>query len=194
MGRKKLTLDKNACCHELAEWLRKQREKSDLTYRQMEAKVRSYSASTYSRADSGCYIPSYSVVKAYAEACNANIQRAKQLWIKARLSSPLWRDHPTSTIDTCLYTGQLIQLMIDLRLASGQPSLRDLEKTANAAGKALPKSTLADILRGVRAPSREILATFVTACGAPEEEVPLWIEALSRTQRNKQIRGGLNRR
>ncbi|WP_316668616.1 helix-turn-helix transcriptional regulator [uncultured Propionibacterium sp.] len=194
MGRKKSPLDQNARCHDLARWLRRQREKSNLTYRQMEMKTRSYSAATYSRADSGHYMPSYSVVAAYVDACGANKERAKQLWLAALTSSPRKTGLQIPTIDTCLYTGQLIQLMISLRLASGQPSLRKLERNANAAGKVLPKSTLADVLMGRRAPSRKILIAFVSACGMPEEEITPWVEALKRTQRSKRIQDELDRR
>mgnify|MGYP000844534352 FL=1 len=193
MSRKKSPLDRNSCCHDLAAWLRRQRKKSNLTYRQMEAKAGSYSASTFSRADSGCHIPSYAVVDAYTEACGANKEHARQLWIKALLSSPHKSGLQVPTIDTCLYAGQLIQQMIRLRLTSGQPSLRKLEQNANKAGRVLPKSTLADVLRGKRAPSRKILEAFIFACGVSEQEAELWVDALKRTQRTRWIQDELNR-
>ena len=138
---------------------------------------------TYLHMQSSMHTPRHVVqIKNTPDSCGSKL-----------LSSPHKYGLQVPTIDTCLYAGQLIQLMIRLRLTSGQPSLRKLEQNANKAGRVLPKSTLADVLRGKRAPSRKILEAFIFACGVSEQEAELWVDALKRTQRTRWIQDELNR-
>src|ERR1051326_3296006 len=84
----------------LAKWLRTQRDTAGLTYQQMAVTTR-VPASTLSRAASGRVLPRLETVRAFAQVCGADPQRAQKLWEKAsaeqrrhRASAPASpRDH-----------------------------------------------------------------------------------------------------
>jgi hypothetical protein len=70
-----------------------------------------------------------------------------------------------------------------VRLAAGQPSLRELQKRARDLGTGpLPRSTLADVLAGFRMPSEELLIAYVRACGEQGHLLTLWRHAWARAQ------------
>jgi hypothetical protein len=77
----------------------------------------------------------------------------------------------------------MLQVIHQLYLAAGHPSLRELQKRAQAHGfGSLPRSTLADVLAGTRLPSEGLLVSYVRSCGVPEHRVRAWTEALSRAR------------
>ncbi|MDJ1136964.1 helix-turn-helix domain-containing protein [Streptomyces iconiensis] len=78
-------------------------------------------------------------------------------------------------------TPGLVDLLRKLKQRSGL-TLRELEERARARGVFLARSTVSDMLRGTRLPSRETLAAFVRACGAPETDVHAWLEARQRAE------------
>ncbi|MFE7096159.1 FxSxx-COOH system tetratricopeptide repeat protein [Streptomyces erythrochromogenes] len=75
---------------------------------------------------------------------------------------------------------ELSHFMRMLRARADSPSYRDLEKAAVSVGKALPRTTLGEVLRGRRFPSKAFLLTFVRLCGADRDEVGVWEGAWNR--------------
>ncbi|MFF3503934.1 FxSxx-COOH system tetratricopeptide repeat protein [Streptomyces sp. NPDC003247] len=63
-----------------------------------------------------------------------------------------------------------------LRARADSPSYRDLEKSAATLGRgrALPRTTLGEVLRGRRFPSKAFLLTFVELCGIQPGEMQAW--------------------
>lgn len=80
----------------------------------------------------------------------------------------------------CTTPAQFIESMRSLRLWAGLPSYMQLERRAQAAGRALPHSTLGRILdseNSTRMPSHELMTAFVLACGLSEEQWRDWAAA-----------------
>ncbi|QEV21581.1 tetratricopeptide repeat protein [Streptomyces alboniger] len=69
---------------------------------------------------------------------------------------------------------ELSRFMHMLRARADSPSYRDLEKAAVSLGTSLPRTTLGEVLRGRRFPSKAFLLTFVRLCGADLEEMQVW--------------------
>ncbi|MGW0871926.1 FxSxx-COOH system tetratricopeptide repeat protein [Streptomyces sp. NPDC002740] len=63
-----------------------------------------------------------------------------------------------------------------IRARADSPSYRELEKAAASLGKGrvLPRTTMGEVLRGRRFPSKAFLLTFVELCGAEPGEVHTW--------------------
>ncbi|WP_221357151.1 helix-turn-helix domain-containing protein [Streptomyces beigongshangae] len=78
-------------------------------------------------------------------------------------------------------TAALAALLRDLKVRSGL-TLRELEGRAQGRGDVLARSTVSDMLRGTRLPGPGTLAAYVRACGAAEEDVPVWLEARQRAE------------
>ncbi|GHG93438.1 hypothetical protein Srubr_33620 [Streptomyces rubradiris] len=75
----------------------------------------------------------------------------------------------------------LVQLLRELKQRSGL-TLRELEERARARGELLARSTVSDMLRGIRLPAPGTVAAFVRACGAHETDVDAWLEARQRAE------------
>ncbi|MEU6657846.1 hypothetical protein [Streptomyces sp. NPDC046821] len=79
---------------------------------------------------------------------------------------------------------ELLLAMRDLRIAAGQPSLRDLGDRAavpGGGGSYLPRTTIGNVLSGKRACTDVLLLHFVKACGVTREsEIQQWKEAWKR--------------
>ncbi|MFF8196259.1 FxSxx-COOH system tetratricopeptide repeat protein [Streptomyces bobili] len=75
---------------------------------------------------------------------------------------------------------ELSRFMRMLRARADSPSYRDLEKAAVALGNSLPRTTLGEVLRGRRFPSKAFLLTFVRLCGADPDEIRVWEGAWNR--------------
>lgn len=73
---------------------------------------------------------------------------------------------------------ELAGLLNQVRARAGTPSLRTLERTAQRAGRALPRSSVADMLTGKRLPRKELLLTYLEVCGLPAD--PRWLAAWNR--------------
>ncbi|WP_338683210.1 helix-turn-helix transcriptional regulator [Streptomyces acidiscabies] len=194
MGRRKVPLTDSAPYYELASWLRSLRRGAGLTYREMACRVErpGCSAVTLSRADSGRVLPRRCVVEAYATACGASEQQARAMW---ELSVPSGGERPhrvfASTtvprrgrrLDLVYEPAHLLEAMHRLRDDAGHPSLRRLQDRARAHGYGpLPRSTLSDVLSGLRLPSEALLTSYVLACGQPPHRVHAWRAAWQRAQ------------
>ncbi|MFG3420236.1 RICIN domain-containing protein [Micromonospora sp. NPDC049460] len=81
--------------------------------------------------------------------------------------------------DEAATVAELVALMARLKQRSGC-TYRQLEQRAVAGGEALPRSTIADVLRRPALPRAEVLAAFVRACGGDQEEVDVWLRARDR--------------
>lgn len=201
MGRRKAPLMESAPHYELARWLRSIRRRAGLTYREMAdlAGLPGCSAVTLSRADSGRVLPRRPVVEAYASVCGAPVQQARALWEKSA-TSVHERERGTTTALSAPRRGRRLELIYEpahlleamhrLRQDAGSPSLRELENRARESGFGpLPRSTLADVLAGLRLPSEALLISYALACGQPHHRVHAWRAAWARARQ-----GGTERR
>ena len=86
--------------------------------------------------------------------------------------------------------GDLAACLMHVRLCAGAPAYRVLERQTIHASGLLPgtrlervrltRSTLSDVLRGRKFPSKAFLLTFVDACGIDLENDPRWAQAWDR--------------
>jgi hypothetical protein len=92
---------------------------------------------------------------------------------------PLSRPGPSGDLDPSGVTTltQLAALLRQCRVRAGNPSLRDIERTAGKRGRALPRSTVAGVLAGRRRPRRELLLDLLDALGVPAEGKAAWTSA-----------------
>lgn len=67
-----------------------------------------------------------------------------------------------------------------LRIASGAPTLRELEKRATSAGEHLPRSTAGNAESGKHLPRLEVIQVFVRACNGSAADVIRWQVAWQR--------------
>ncbi|WP_328955187.1 helix-turn-helix transcriptional regulator [Kitasatospora purpeofusca] len=189
MARRKKAVPPAAPHYELAHWLRALRAESGLTYRQMADRIArsGCSPATLSRADSGSALPRLGVVEAYAAACGASVREARQRWERAasgtgtaaaraeRRPGAAPAGGRARRLELVYEPAHLLEAMHRLRLAAGQPSLRELQERARTGGfGALPRSTLADVLAGLRMPSEPLLVTYVRCCGIPGDRIAAW--------------------
>ncbi|MGW2642787.1 helix-turn-helix domain-containing protein [Streptomyces sp. NPDC001348] len=197
MGHSSTPVPQSAQYHDLAEWLRSLRRRSGLTYRRMSQLIEEESitepgcsAVTLFRADRGTCLPRRQVVEAYAQVCGATRREARLRWKRAaqqadpggggggRRPSSLGR-----RLEFIYHPAHLLEAMHRVRLAAGQPSLRELQRRARDMGTApLPRSTVADVLAGVRMPSEDLLIAYVRACGEQGHLLNLWRHAWARAQ------------
>lgn len=200
MGRSRTPLPQSAQYYELAAWLRALRRKSGLTYRRMSQLIEEdrlagpgCSAGTLLRADRGTFLPRRHVVEAYAQVCGGSRREARRHWERAaQQTDPVGQAgaraqasfSPTRRRLEFVYDpAHLLEAMHRVRLAAGQPSLRELEKRAHDLGMGpLPRSTVADVLAGLRMPSEDVLIAYVRACGEQGHLLSLWRHAWARAQ------------
>jgi hypothetical protein len=150
------------------------------------------SAVTLSRADSGFSLPRRSVVEAYAEACGASRREARIRWTRAvrrgtgaRAAGMRagQRERPQSAgaarrLEMVYEPAHLLEAMHRLRLTAGRPSLRELQDRARALDVGpLPRSSVADVLAGVRAPSADLLLAYARVCGVSDRDIGAWHSA-----------------
>jgi hypothetical protein len=199
VGRSKTPVPQSAQYYELAEWLRSLRRRSGLTYRRMSQLIEEdrmagpgCSAVTLLRADRGTFLPRRQVVEAYAQVCGATRREARVQWERAAQQTdpvpgaggqapPV--SPPGRRLEFVYRPAHLLEAMHRVRLAAGQPSLRELQKRARDLGTGpLPRSTLADVLAGFRMPSEELLIAYVRACGEQGHLLTLWRHAWARAQ------------
>lgn len=186
----------------LAEYLRRSRARAGLTYRELadraqlpEGKLR--------RAADGKTLPDRETVEAYARACGRDPgyavrwrERAetarrrkrragsRRKW-RVRPEPPWWaRDVARAAASQAATLDALVAALECLRLAAGQPTLKELAETARRHGDWLPFSTVSDLLRReTRRPRREVVLAFARACGEPGEWLREWERAWSRACR-----------
>ncbi|MHA4818772.1 helix-turn-helix domain-containing protein [Streptomyces aculeolatus] len=172
----------------LASWLREQRGQARLTYRAL-AKTAGFDATTLLRCDSGKAVPRWPVVLAYAEACGASTEQAKELWKRARYEqSKAARDYRAQAAprpDMVRDIADLSAALVDLYEKAGSPPLRVMEQRGGGFGL-LSRSTAGRILHKQAVPYEEPQFTaFLIACEAPAEEHPSWIAAWKRAVRHE---------
>ncbi|MEU6236283.1 helix-turn-helix transcriptional regulator [Kitasatospora sp. NPDC047058] len=176
----------------LAQWLRKLRERSGLTYSQMAQKTTELalpvSIATLSRADEGRTVPTWPVTEAYTRACGGSVRIVERLWLRADANRPGRKKRGAVTVPT---SGQALRYITErselhfamkrLWLHAASPSLRELEARAVHNGVSqLPRSTMHGVLAGERDCTERVLIEFVRACGVALEEEAEWVEALRR--------------
>ncbi|AUY53662.1 helix-turn-helix transcriptional regulator [Streptomyces sp. CB01881] len=187
----------------LAQWLRKLRERSGLTYSQMAQKTTELalpvSIATLSRADEGRTVPTWPVTEAYTRACGGSVRTVERLWLRADANRSGRKKRGVGTV-TVPTSGQALRYITQrselhfamkrLWLHAGSPSLRELEARAVHNGVSrLPRSTMHGVLAGERDCTERILIEFVRACGIAPEEEGEWVEALRRIDTYQRIGG-----
>ncbi|MFJ8313127.1 MULTISPECIES: helix-turn-helix domain-containing protein [unclassified Streptomyces] len=168
---------------ELVKWLREQRSRTGLTYRELGRRA-GCAATTLQRAASGRTIPRRSVVEAYAWACGGSVDEAVQLWKRAR-----YAERRSQRIGPTVLPPQpeLIHDVAELSAAlleawerAGAPSLRTMEAQAGGFG-ALPRTTLQRIISKQAVPrSMGQFEAMLRACEIPEPERQTWLHAYAR--------------
>ncbi|MFF8717123.1 hypothetical protein ACF07T_37700 [Streptomyces sp. NPDC015184] len=178
---------------ELAEWLRSLRP-SWFTYSQMAHQSKQLghpaSAAALCRADKGRSLPPWKTVEAYVRSCEGSVSEARKLWGRAARAATQVRSVRVSlprTAPALPYVtepAELLLAMRNLRIAAGQPSLRELVNRAavpGGGGSYLPRTTIGDVLSGKRACTDVVLLHFVKACGVTREsEIHQWMNAWKR--------------
>ncbi|WP_432030933.1 helix-turn-helix domain-containing protein [Streptomyces sp. 1222.5] len=188
MGRPQKPITSSPALAELAQWLRDQRSRQHLTYRQM-AHLSDLHATTLQRAAAGASVPTLAVVEGYARACRADQTVAHRLWRAARYEACQklgQRGNAQLALRPELVRdfADLALMMRELHLRAGAPSLRALQHRAGSHGE-LPRSTLHRMLSGRTLPSYDHLVAFVKGCGASRETTRAWQQAWHRAERTR---------
>ncbi|MGW7604535.1 helix-turn-helix domain-containing protein [Streptomyces antimycoticus] len=190
MGRreKPITTSRKAL-RELAEWLREQRERVGLSYRELAARAAVCHATTLQRAASGDYVPPLRTVLAYARACDASPKEARRLWTAARCEEKRTerggRSLPAPRPQFIRDLVDLSAALVDLYEKAGSPPLRTMEHRAGEYGL-LPHSTAGRIVHKQTVPKTlSQFDAYLRACDVPENEWPAWQEAWNRAWRQE---------
>jgi hypothetical protein len=77
-----------------------------------------------------------------------------------------------------------------IRILADNPSLRTLETKAKHDKTPLSKTTVAEMLKGVRFPRKAVMLSFLRACGVPEDAMEPWLRAWQRIASNAQKSAG----
>ncbi|MFI6155045.1 helix-turn-helix domain-containing protein [Kitasatospora sp. NPDC051170] len=174
----------------LASWLREQRQRSGLTYRQL-AESTNFHPTTLQRAAAGRTLPGWKTVEAMAGACGGDLKAARRKWATAaywnrvphaggtrRRRALRWRERHPDDADS---STDLRQAMVEMRRRAHWPSLEELDRRARLLGRRLPSSTLALVLRGEAPLRRELFLTYMEVLGVKEARARLWAQAWERT-------------
>ncbi|WP_363325593.1 helix-turn-helix transcriptional regulator [uncultured Streptomyces sp.] len=198
MGRSEKEIDTaSAALRDLAQWLRNQRARAGLTYRELADRAGMH-ATTLQRVASGNSVPRLVAVLAYARGCDASPAEARRLWQVAR------RQHVRSAAGAGrdrrpVPPARLVRDFADLSAAlqwmyeeACAPPLRIMEQRAGQFG-ALPRSSAHRIVTRQTVPhSLEQFLAFLRACEIPVSRWKDWEEAWSRAWRfEKQEDAGL---
>jgi hypothetical protein len=74
----------------------------------------------------------------------------------------------------------LASLLRIVRRRADEPSLRTLESRTRHTPSPLSKTTVADMLKGVRLPRKTMMIAFLKACGVKDDDMELWRRAWDR--------------
>ncbi|MER7729221.1 helix-turn-helix transcriptional regulator [Streptomyces sp. NPDC096323] len=193
MGRReKEIITSNAGLRQLAEWLRIQRARARLTYRDLADRAGLH-ATTLQRAASGASVPRLAPVLAYARACDAPPEDARRLWRWARREHvrATYGRHPAPSPRLVRDFADLSAALRDVYEQAGAPPLRTMEKRAGAFG-ALPRSSAHRMVNKQAVPhSLDQFRGFLRACEVPPDWKE-WEDAWNRAWRfEKQEDAGL---
>jgi hypothetical protein len=172
---------------ELVQWLQEHKTRTGLSFRQLAA-LTEYDAATLQRAVNARRVPREGVVVAFARACGADVQRAKELHLAARVES--LRSARGGTFPAPLPAlvrdfADLSAAMKNLYEKAGAPPLREMEQRAGEYG-VLPRSTLNRVLRKTGVPRRrDQFEGFLRACQLPTDERAVWLAAWERVHNNQ---------
>ena len=143
-------------------------------------------------------LPDWRFVEQYVPACGGNVQDWRPRWEQAREElanhTPKAPKSPEPVVDDAaalvvvpqvaaapLAAGppdpqmirsyaELVDMLQQLRIWAGNPSLRDLERRSPL----LRRSTVSDLLNGKRQPRLEVVRAFVGACDLDERACNRW--------------------
>jgi hypothetical protein len=76
-----------------------------------------------------------------------------------------------------------VDLAAQLRLVhlrADSPSMRTLEVRTRHSSTSLSKTTVADMLKGVRFPRKAVMVAFLRACGVPDDKMDPWLRTWER--------------
>jgi hypothetical protein len=177
----------------LADFLREQRQKAGLTYKQLSEETAA-SAATLKRAASGKSLPRQWVVEQYLGACHrlsgedrkdpwgilpaAAAAHGERLWKQARHAVLVpQRAYAAPCPQYVRDKADLSGALRDLHAWAGSPPVRLMEDRAGGFG-ALPHSTAHRIIRGKALPTSEKqMVAFLDACEIPESKYADWMAA-----------------
>ncbi|MCX4792624.1 helix-turn-helix domain-containing protein [Streptomyces sp. NBC_01221] len=184
----------NAALRHLAEWLRDQRARAGLSYREL-ANRAGLHATTLQRVASGSSVPQLMPVLAYARGCDAQPEEARRLWQRARREH-VRTQHGRQPAPAPAFVRDFADLSAALRglyERACAPSLRIMERRAGGFG-ALPRSSAHRIVNKQTVPhSLQQFQAFLRACEVPVEQWKEWEDAWTRAWRfEKQEGAGLN--
>ncbi|MFD3524722.1 helix-turn-helix domain-containing protein [Streptomyces sp. NPDC058653] len=183
----------NRALRGLAQWLREQRRRAGLSYRDLALRAGVH-ATTLQRTASAESVPTLSAVRAYARACDASPEDAKLLWKRARYEATRSaRGGRTSPAPSPALVRDFADLSAGLRELyekAGSPSLRTMEERGGDYG-ALPRSTAHRIVNRQAMPHNPAqFQAFLRACEVPDADRRAWEDAWSRAWRHhKQSEG-----
>ncbi|NEE23039.1 hypothetical protein G3M58_93395, partial [Streptomyces sp. SID7499] len=127
-------------------------------------------------------LPTLRTVQAFARGAGADEEEGARVWAAAAAAV---RPEPVRT-PSAYVPGRGITTLVGLaaamekvRVAAGEPSLRRLADSPEAAGR-ISRSALHNALHERRLPSEELLAGFAAACGAGEETARALLAARAR--------------
>ncbi|MGW4624538.1 helix-turn-helix domain-containing protein [Streptomyces rubiginosohelvolus] len=180
MGRREEPVGADGVARPLAVWLRRQRERAGISYRELARKTK-YSEDTLRRAASGRAVPTVEVARAFADACGADPREAERLRKNAhvrrsrsKLQEPQGRLLDIEYVNTF---DELRRCMIRAYEHSGSPSYRELSANLNAYGP-ISRSTLSRFFWNKSKPSREFTLAFARSCG--QVAIESWARAWER--------------
>ncbi|MFJ8745808.1 helix-turn-helix domain-containing protein [Embleya sp. NPDC127516] len=170
----------------LAQQLRLLRKQAGLTFREMaENSTIGYTHTTFSRVGGGKLLTE-KAVREFTEICGGDYRRIAPLLRQARKHKHVagrsgtpragrTAMHPPNVSDE----HDLLLAMKTIRLAAGQPSLREIEYMAEdlPGGTRLARSTVGEVLQGKQFPTRAFVETFATVCGASRSDIRAWKRA-----------------
>jgi len=157
---------------ELSRWLRSIKDGVGKTFREISEET-NYSLATLNAACRGDRLPSWTVVLAFARACQGDEKTARELYAAAcvtegrELPGPVDPPDPTGAVTAA----EFVSCMRQLRLWALSPSLAELNRRS---GGHLPPSTLSEVLRRDALPRQDLLGHFVRVCRLPSDRAGEW--------------------
>ncbi|MFD3481570.1 helix-turn-helix domain-containing protein [Streptomyces sp. NPDC058665] len=194
MGRpEKPIVTDNRALRALAQWLREQRRRAGLSYRDLALRAGVH-ATTLQRTASAESVPTLPAVRAYARACDASPEDAKLLWKRARYeatrSARSGRASPAPSPVLVRDFADLSAGLRELYEKAGSPSLRTMEERGGEYG-ALPRSTAHRIVNRQAMPHNPAqFQAFLRACEVPDADRRAWEDAWSRAWRHHKLSEG----